>query len=466
MATILSREQELLCKQFQPIISRLLQKSLASAGDLALTECALECAVKEIRPLLVSSAVRTCVSSADRQFVCPDCSRELTHWGSTARTIVTSSGEGVFESERYRCRSCKSSHYPWQASQGLDGRNQLTLGARALIAEEAACAPFDLAAQRLNRMGLAVSASEVDRVAREVGTWRKQEQEVVRSVQTQGGSLRLPLQDWSEWPSDPSDNDIVVFSVDGAKVRSPEQGEQGSEWFEVRSGIVRYEQGNGTARKACIGGVMDADQLFETLRSQWWQSPSAWRQKGSRLRKVFIADGADWIWDRARWHFPDCIQILDIYHAAEHVGSAARAAWGADAPKANTWVSRATALLTARKGIQAILKQLVEVLRTDTAVNKQALATEMRYLWRHRHKMRYAQWRASGLPIGSGAMESTIKQLSTQRLCLAGMMWTRKHADLMMHLRSAVLSDALRLTIGRERVICLNRASKYYKQAI
>jgi hypothetical protein len=461
MSPILANELEILSFGCRAVLEDLIVACLESRGNLHDAEAAMETAMSSLRSIVVSGATRVCVSSADRDYYCPHCQLALTRWGLTLRHIVTTSGEGRFPSERYYCRRCKTGYYPWQTAHGLDGKNQFTLAARQLIAEEAAKGPFEEASGRLKRRGINVSPSEVDSIAREVGTWRKHEQDAVRALSCQSGQvLPLPLHDWSVWPENPFDEDVVVFSVDGAHVRSNEAGPNGLEWFEVRTGIIRLA---GTdqhkSRKLCVAGIMDADKLFETLRSQWWQAPAPWT--GRRHRMVFIADGAEWIWNRARWHFPHCVQILDAYHCAEHVASAARAAWGPDSKHAQTWINGALLWLLEERGPQTIIRNLIDVLRTGNAVQPDDLRTELRYLLRHRHRMHYHKWRSEGLPIGSGAVESTIKQITTQRMRQAGMMWTKPNADLMMHLRAAVLSNSLHLTVERERRIRANRAVKF-----
>lgn len=465
MLPILVKELQILSDDCHVVLEELIVSCIESCGDLSRAEEAMAAAISALRSIVVTGGARVCIGSSSRDFYCPECGLSLTHWATNLRHIVTCCGEGRFPSERYYCRRCETGYYPWQTEHGLDGKNQFTLVARQLIAQEAAQGPFEDASARLRRMGINVSPSEVDSIAREVGQWRKQEQEAVRAVSCQSAQvLPLPLHDWSRWPDNPSSEDVVVLSVDGAHVRSNIAGPKGLEWFEVRTGMIRLSgTDQHTSQKICVAGVMDADRLFETLRSQWWQSPSAWNRRAQRM--LFIADGAEWIWNRAGWYFPRCIQILDAYHCAEHVGSAARAAWGPNSKHAQRWIEGAIPWLLEEGGPTAIIRALLGVLRSNRAIQRDELLTEIRYLLRHRHRMRYHQWRSEGLPIGSGAVESTIKQITTQRLCLAGMMWTKANADLMLNLRAAVLSGSLHLTIERERRIRANRANQFNRPA-
>jgi hypothetical protein len=462
MTPIRANELEILLSQSRGVFEELIAGCVQSSGDLHAAEIAMEVAINSLRSVIVTVASRVCVVSGNRDFYCPECGWALTRWGTEDRSIVTRCGEGRFPSERYRCRGCKTDHYPWQMAHGLDEKNRITLEARRLIAQEAADGSFEKSSVRLKRMGIDISPSEADCTAREVGEWRKQEQEAVRTVSCQSGQvLSLTLHDWSCWPETPLDDDVVVFSVDGAHVRSNEAGPKGLEWFEVRTGMIRLSSPTDPrrTRKICVAGIMEPDKLFEMLRSQWWQAPVSWNRRMRRM--VFVADGAEWIWNRVKWYFPRCLQILDIYHCAQHVGSAARAAWGPSGEHVRRWVEGAIPWLLEQNGPTRIIRALIGILRSGRAIDKEQLETEIRYLLKHRHRMRYYRWRAEGLPIGSGAVESTIKQVSTQRLGAPGMMWTKNHADLMLHLRSAVLSESLHLTVERERRIRINRAMQF-----
>lgn len=463
MSNITLSELEVLSRSASEVFTKLLCAASKSSGDVGVTEIALASAVGSMRSLLVTSAMRVCVTSAGRDYYCPSCSDRLCRWGTIERPIVTSSGEGTFPSERYHCRSCLKDYYPWQVGQGLDGGNEFTLSARERIAEEGADGAYDRASVRLGRMGIPVSSSEVDQITLEVARWRKAEQEVVRDCACRlGKSLSLPLHQWDTWPDRLGAADVLVFSVDGGMVRSNEVGSKGLDWFEVRSGLIGLVREDKPFKKVCLGGVMSPDEVFENLRVQWLQSRLACNQKGARsLRLVFVADGAEWIWVRAGWYFPNCLQILDIFHGAAHVGAAARAAWGPDSAHAKRWSDGAIPWLLEAGGAKGIIHALLTKLRCTNAINSKDLQTEFRYLWRHRHRMNYHLWREQGLTIGSGAIESCIKQTSTQRLNQPGMMWTKKNADLMMHARSAFLSNSLTLTVDRERQIRRNRALQF-----
>jgi hypothetical protein len=144
---------------------------------------------------------------------------------------------------------------------------------------------------------------------------------------------------------------------------------------------------------------------------------------------VVTADGAAWIWRLCADYFPCAQQVVDWFHACQHLAQAALARFPDDPTAAQHWTEDLKALLF--KGeIHLILEQF----------DQHGLNTYANYFSEHARRMQYAQFRADGLPIGSGGVESGVKQFK-QRLTGPGMRWSRPALDRMVILRSAVLSE-------------------------
>ncbi len=409
---------------------------------------------------------------APRGYACSECGGALTPWGRRLRRVVTAEGEASFRSVRYRCRGCGSEHAPLEESNGLS-ESQFTPAAKGRIAQEAVVVPFACAAERLRERGIAVSPKQVDRIVREVASWRSgEEQAVVEAAFAPAQEVLAEADDGS--PADrlaaaPSLHTLRGWSqetdayigVDGAKVRSPIAGPFGLEWFEDRAAVIADATDRSQASKIYLGGVLSADALFDRLSAVWRQMEPAHR------RLLFGADGADWIWERVRLYFPEAIQVLDIYHAGEHVGSAASACWGDDHPTTKLWRRSARQMLLSENGARSLLHRLIQQLRSPgELVDAQEARKEFRYLWRHRHRMPYKWLSEQGLPTGSGVMESAIKQVSSQRLRQPGMMWSTAGADAMLCLRAAYLSGSLSLTLGRKRQALRGTLHRYGIRAL
>lgn len=164
-----------------------------------------------------------------------------------------------------------------------------------------------------------------------------------------------------------------------------------------------------------------------------------WREldsKGMRPQSMaqIIADGAPWIWNLADLHFPGVTQLLDFYHAAEHLHKTAVALWPEGT--ANIWWQRRLGQLkTGDLGnFFAALKLIAKrKMTSDAEVSPEKL---LRYFEDNRHRLGYAQALKSNLPIGSGVVESAGRHIVQQRLKLSGMRWSLPGAQAVLNLRT------------------------------
>ena len=215
----------------------MLGDSRAGAGDLGKTEEAVGAALDRVRSAMINAALKASSELAPDKWACPACKKRLVAWKGRLRTVVTSYGEGRLSVMRSRCRSCRRDYYPLQVLNDL-GSTHFTIGARELIAIEAAEDSFSKATARLAKLRGPVSPSEVEQIADEVGQMRKDEEELVRiHLHTRNKDLPLRLYPWGQWESIVNGVPHAILSVDGAKVRSDTAGPDGLEWFEVRSGV-------------------------------------------------------------------------------------------------------------------------------------------------------------------------------------------------------------------------------------
>ena len=132
---------------------------------------------------------------------------------------------------------------------------------------------------------------------------------------------------------------------------------------------------------------------------------------------VCLGDGAPANWSQFGLHFPNRVEVLDWYHAVEHLWAAARDRWGEDSARVEAWME-------ARK------EELWEgeVAAVLTALRAGKGESEVHYFETNRHRMRCAEFRAQGYPIGSGTVESACKRVIGARLKQAGR-WTKMGAQ-------------------------------------
>lgn len=157
---------------------------------------------------------------------------------------------------------------------------------------------------------------------------------------------------------------------------------------------------------------------------------------------VVLGDGAPWIWNLAADLFPARVEILDWYHADEHLSAVARGLYGEGTPRAQAW--RQTQLDRVwNDGVDQVIEALRFLAAHQRATAKRdAVDGLRRYLTTNRDRMRYRSFRAAGYHIGSGCVESAVSDVVQQRMKRVGMRWRGPGADAMLALRSIYCSTA------------------------
>ena len=251
-------------------------------------------------------------------------------------------------------------------------------------------------------------------------------------------------------------------SMDGAMVPTAEmhKDEQGKrrrqvQYTEAKMGrvdLVQEPRKDGEEAETISSRfTFSMDGADECARRTYVIAARAGVTRLSRL--VAIADGAEWIWKRIKQYFPHAIQILDWYHATEHLGEVVRTCvlsevGGGDGSgttdeaslkaECKRLVDTGKALM--REGKIAQLVKFVSALPQGTAEAVERVRETVGYYRNNSKRMKYAEYRARGLRIGSGPMESTCKQIVDARMRKAGMSWSPEGARAVGLLRSELLS--------------------------
>ena len=240
----------------------------------------------------------------------------------------------------------------------------------------------------------------------------------------------------------------VVISVDGGRVRLREnkRGRRTAKgrrryrgaWREPKLFIVYVVNAEGKLEKRFApvidGSLHGPDALFRLLQG-YLQGLAI--EKADQV--LFVADGAHWIWNRvpglvkALGLNPKQVhEVIDFYHAVEHLGKVAalRKSWSAKQRKA--WVRQQRRLLLKGRGEQVV----AAVQAICRGRNSKAITTERNYFVRNQHRIAYPRVKALKLPIGSGAVESAIRRVVNLRLKGPCIFWYRENAEKMLMLRA------------------------------
>lgn len=407
-------------------------------ASLATLEQEVLSAVHAALPTLLGAVVVTTQrslwpGSSSRQWSCPHCQgrSQVQHW--RLRTVLTVCGSLTFERPWVLCAGCGQGFSPTDESLGLAARTRLSPGTKSWVAELGASTSFAKAAGLLRELtGLVVSAETVRQQTEGQGNVLEVAQEAAAAqvLQTREAAAAV----------EPAPGKLVV-ETDGVMVRYQDA------WHEVKVGLVGgYVAGKLTARSYTAARATPEQfgprLLAEAARRGalevvgWQGSPL--QPRLAVLREVtVVGDGAPWIWHLAAEHFGECVEIVDFYHAAEHVWTAAKALFG-DPATAATWAGARVSELR-HQGVAPVLAALAQA-RAPTPEAHEVLRRERGYFRTNAARMNYPAFEAAGLPLGSGAVESSARHVVQQRLKRAGCRWSETGARGVLNVCCALAS--------------------------
>lgn len=212
----------------------------------------------------------------------------------------------------------------------------------------------------------------------------------------------------------------TLFDVALAPTPDPQTGE----------GVERAQAVNASY-VAHLGGAETLGELAWTeARRRGWEETQDTQVLG---------DGAVWIWQQAGLHFGTSQQTVDYYHALQHLNEAGRLLKGEGTPAFTRWRNRSETLLYQGQAARIADELDRAAARQPTHQGSQGLAREAAYFRTHQRRMNYLELRANGWLIGSGMVESGAKQIKA-RFCGPGMRWSRRGAEHLLPIRTAVMS--------------------------
>jgi hypothetical protein len=332
------------------------------------------------------------------------------------KRVVTLHGERTVVRSYYYCSKCGSGFCPVDKTLGLDG-GCTTIAVRARIARLAAMVPFGRCSSELGHLcGINISAKTVERVAELVGS------EIGNRVADLESCV---LSGKAEMPKVAPDR--LYVTVDGA-MAPIKKG-----YRECKVGAV-YEarvddRGEVVARDIEHAGTFgDAEAIGDRLYALAFM-----RGVENCPDVVVLGDGGRWIWKQARDNFPKATQILDYYHAAEHLSEVAHAWYGAGTKKADDWLEERS--LDFLEGRWEKVMRSIRAWKPTDAKHIEIKQENLGYFKRNRARMHYDEYRAKDMHIGSGIAESSCKCLVQARLKGSGMRWTEDGAESILQLR-------------------------------
>ena len=369
------------------------------------------------------------------------CGAVMQSKGIEEKILMTIMGPVPYRRSRYECLDCGEARYPGDEELDVVGTGR-TPGLRRMMARAGSRQPFKEAKEDMMvYAGIEVSAKDVERVAERIGdhieTWQRAERETL--LQTEA-----PL---------PADKTLPVLYVemDGTgvpMVRSETDGRKGKQpdgtakTREVKLGCVftqttRDENSHPVrdpGSTSFVGAIETSESFGERIEVE-----AIRRGLFNAYKVVVLGDGATWIRGLCELRFPHALQIVDLYHAREHIANLCKLLFGDHDKKVLRYRTQWWSCLD-EGNIEKILCQARKRLPLE-ADSLQKVETELHYLEENKNRMRYADFRKQGLFVGSGVIEAGCKSIIGARLKQSGMKWTVKGANAIIALRCAMLSD-------------------------
>ena len=350
---------------------------------------------------------------------------------AAARYAVTVRGRVDYVRPVYRCdqADCRHERCLFDEELGLEPKEHYTPLMQSKLAWAGTSgASFERASRDLRHQNeIDVNAAQIRRVTDKVGRRALALQDAEVKQRGAPASLEAPIPT-AEQP------ETVVIEMDGTCA----MGRDGS-GHEVKCATAfgldaRAVSGSpGKERPVLLRRCYCATSRgIRAFGAMVWAMASWWGVRSAR-RVVVIGDGIDWIWNwsRDRLHFTSAdgrviepVEIVDFWHACENLAKARDVIYAdPESVPARAWYDGWRDRLR-QGGIEALIAELdkrAKAARDETRGH--ALRVRKAYFAGHRRRMRYAQFKAMGLPIGSGAIEGTCKNLIKGRLDGVGMRW-------------------------------------------
>jgi hypothetical protein len=378
----------------------------------------------------------------EREIPCP-CGHKACYREMRSRPVLTAVGEVEWQRPWYLCPRCHNGRFPADAALDIE-KTELSPGVRRMIALVGSEAPFDQGRRQIELLaGLQLTTKAVERTAESIGgdIARREQTAVNQAIQ-----LDLPIIAGEPIP-------ILYVQMDGTGVpvvKKETEGRVGkvdgqpAHTREVKFGCVFTQTGwddEGHAIRdpgstTYTGAIETAGEFGNRIYLE------AWNRGWSRAeKKVVIGDGAEWIWNNADRHFPGAVQIVDLFHARQHLWDLARLIHPGDVLRQKQWILRHQPKLDGGK-----IEKLVRFLRnidTFTPSAEDAIRSEAAYFERNAERMRYPEYRRQHLFVGSGVIEAGCKTVIGSRLKQSGRFWTVNGANAILALRCCHLNNRI-----------------------
>lgn len=411
-----------------------------SAVESQLRECLCQAGRQAL-----SEFLSTASGSPAAEIPCA-CGGTLQYQRRRTAVVLSVFGRVSYARAYYAGCGCGQGQAPLDKQYGIEP-GQVSAGLAKLLSLAGVELPFEHSAQWLKEFLLFdIAENSVRRETQQMGQLQVAHEAQLQQQSQNEGYLQERLRLTRQVPP------RLYGSIDAGKVRieprnlSEKQGDAEA-WRDMKVGCwyeaeavrpaqrstrqrEKYDRDQVVYRAKNIQYYCDITEAQKFGELMWATGMEAQADLAREL--VFVCDGALWIWNLIERYYPQAIQIVDWYHAADRLKRVAQAAFPHEAAQV-AWLDQVTEDLWHGR-VRSVILACQSLKRCDTA---QAAAT---YFSNNEPRLRYDRFRAAGYLIGSGTVESGCKQIITQRLKCSGAQWTVQGAVLTAKARAAWLS--------------------------
>ena len=349
---------------------------------------------------------------------------------------MTVLGDITLNRAYYHCEVCGTGFCPRDIELGLQGSSHSAAITR-MVGLTAAMVSFVETSELLRELaGVAVSPKQAERVAKALGrAIASDERKVVEEGNPIAPTMYLGM-DGTGIPMRSSE-------IDGRKGKQPDGSSKTREvklvtaWSAEgrdQEGIPVRDPGSVTYSAAIESAASRYNDELPSAFSQRVYREAQRRGFNQAKRRVVLGDGAPWIWNLATEQFPGAIQIVDLFHAKEHLSDVAKAIYGPGSDLGRQWAKKRHAELD-----NGNMDALLHALRAHEERNEEARKC-IDYVTKNKSRLNYPAFRAQGLCVSSGIVEAGCKVAIGTRLKRCGMHWTLDGANAIIALRCCKLS--------------------------
>jgi hypothetical protein len=401
------------------------------------TEMAIRSSMHEVGAMLLGQLLQADAGYRGAHVPCGR-GHEATFSEYRTKALHTVLGPLTIRRAYYRCALCREGVIPRDVELDITATS-FSPGVRRLMGRLGGKEPFEEARGDIEALaGIVVLTKQVERVSEAIG---EQIESISRKERkaAMGGKIVLlhPV------PK-------MYVAIDGTGVpmvpretqdRPGKDGIGPAKTREVKLGCVFTQAGldeNGRPVRdegstTYVGAIETAEEFGRRIFAE------AIRRGSRRAEQIIVlGDGAAWIWNLADEHFPGATQIVDLYHAREHLSELAKILYGPGTPKARAWADLRIIDLDAGN-VDKVISAMTR-LRPATPAQRDELRRNIAYFQINALRMRYDTFRRQGSFVGSGVIEAGCKTIAGRRLKQSGMRWTVRGANAIIALRCCELS--------------------------